>query len=210
MSEIQASGGAAKRGPGKLTLAILGLALVGVAAVLYVIVAAVIKPKPGGDLSQFAHGALAKLQVVSPQPGAAMPDTPFLDAQGKTTHLADLKSGLVIVNLWATWCAPCRMEMPALAKLQAAYPGRVQVIPISMDGAEDREKARAFIGQYPSLPFYQDTNLAISFALTPAAEALPTTLIYDRAGHERARLSGGADWDSPEAHQLVEALLSSK
>ena len=209
-SDIQAGGKPAKTGPGWLTLSLFGLALVGVAAVLYVIASAVSKPKANGDLHQFTRGALAQLQIPGAGTGAAMPATPFLDPDGKSVSLADLKGGgVTVVNLWATWCAPCRIEMPTLAKLQASYPGRVKVIPIAMDQAEDREKARAFIGQY-GLPFYQDPKLAITFALTPPAEAMPTTLIYDASGHERARLSGGADWNGPEAHGVIDALLGAK
>jgi hypothetical protein len=98
--------------------------------------------------------------------------------------------------------------MPTLAKLQAAYPGRLQVIAVAMDKPEDREKARAFIGQYPPLAFYQDPKLAMTFALSPPADGLPTTVIYDRAGHERARLTGGADWSSPQARAVVQALMA--
>ena len=94
-----------------------------------------------------------------------------------------------------------------MAKLQAAYPGKVMVVPVAEDRAEDRDKARDFIAQYGPLPFYQDPKLGLTFALTPPAEGLPTTLIYDKTGHERARLAGGADWNSPEARAVVEALL---
>jgi thiol-disulfide isomerase/thioredoxin len=207
MSEIQSERktGRPRRDP--VTLALYGLALLALAAVVYVIVSAVGKPKGADDLKGLAHGEMAKL-VIAPSPGGAPPpDTVFLDAQGKSVRLADLKSGVMIVNLWATWCAPCRAEMPTLAKLQAAYPGRVEVIPIAMDQAEDREKARAFIGQYPPLPFYQDPKLAMTFALTPASEGLPTTVIYDHTGRERARYTGGADWDGADARAVIDALL---
>ena len=207
MSEIQTSRkpGGSKRDP--VTLALFGLAAVGVAAVVYVIAGAVIKPQGASDLKSLAHGAMAQLQVTPAGAGAPAPNAPFLDAQGHSVTVAQLRSGVTILNLWATWCAPCRTEMPTLAKLQAAYPGQIQVIPVAMDQPEDREKARAFIGQYAPLPFYQDPKLAMTFALSPPAEGLPTTVIYDRAGHERARFSGGADWNGPEARAVIEALL---
>ncbi|HEY2659235.1 MAG TPA: TlpA disulfide reductase family protein [Caulobacteraceae bacterium] len=205
MNDIQTGQKTGKPKRDWVTYALYGLSLVGVAAVLYVIAGAVGKPKPQTDLKSLAHGEMAKLAIVDA--GLPAPVTTFLDPQGKTTQMADLKAPVVIVNLWATWCAPCRQEMPTLAKLQAAYPGRLLVVPVDEDKLEDRDKARDFIGQYGPLPFYQDPKLAMTFALSPPAEGLPTTVIYDKTGHERARLAGGADWNSPEARAVIEALL---
>ena len=201
--EGQTQGGT-RRGP--LTYALWGVALIGAAAAVYVMIHALIKPAGGHDLKALAHGEMAKLEpAATPAP---LPDTPLLDAGGKTIHLADLKAPLVVVNLWATWCAPCVHEMPTLARLQAAYPGKVLVAAVSMDKEGDREKARAFIAQYPPLAFYQDTKLALPFAVSPPAEGFPTTIIYDGAGHEKARLSGGADWAGPDARAVFDALLA--
>lgn len=190
---------------GLLAYALWGVAVLGVAAALYVIAAQIIKPLGAPDLRDLARGDMAKLQVSVD--GPPPPRTPILDAQGGTVTLGDLKARVVVVNLWATWCAPCVREMPTLAALQAAYPGRVLVAPISMDKADDREKARAFIAAHRPLPFYQDMNLALPFALTPVAEGFPTTVIYDAKGRERARLAGPADWDGPAARAVIDALL---
>ncbi|MDR3506838.1 MAG: TlpA disulfide reductase family protein [Caulobacteraceae bacterium] len=213
MSDIQNGQKAAPVGGGKprrdlMTYALYGLSLLGLAAVLYVIAGAVIKPKAPLDLKSFAHGQMARLEIAAN--GAPAPDVPVLDASGKTVKLTDLKAPVVVLNLWATWCAPCREEMPALARLQAAYPGRILVVPVSMDKDTDREKARDFIGQHGPLPFYQDPKYALAFALTPNAAGFPTTVLYDHSGHERARLSGGADWNSPEARAVIEALIQAK
>jgi len=197
-----------KSGPrrGLLTYALWGVALIGVAWLLYVIVAASIKPGDRhADLKSLAHGEMAKLEVSAK--GTPAPTTPILDAQGHTITLADLKAPVVVVNLWATWCPPCVKEMPTLARLQAAYPGRVLVAPISMDAAADREKARAFMAEHPPLGFYQDPKSALAFALDPPTEGFPTTVIYDAQGHERARLAGAADWNGSDARAVVEALL---
>lgn len=208
MNEIRERKSEPATGRGLLSYMLVGLGLIGVAAVLYVIGAAVIQPAGGPDLKALADGEMAKLRIATN--GAAPPATPFLDDQGRAVHLADLKAPVVVLNLWATWCAPCVREMPTLARLQAAYPGHVRVVAVSMDKADDREKARGFIAHYPPLAFYQDPKYALAFALSPPAEGFPTTVIYDRAGRERARLSGGADWNSQDARAVVEALLTQK
>jgi thiol-disulfide isomerase/thioredoxin len=182
-------------------------AAVGLAALVYVIVALSTNP-PTPDLKTLARGDMANLAVE--EAGAPPPLLPFIGADGRETNLAKLKGPVVIVNLWATWCPPCMREMPTLAKLQAAYPGRILVVPISMDAPKDSQKARAFIAQFPPLPFFQDPGSKLVFAITPPAEGLPTTLIYDKSGRERARLAGGANWSGPDAHAVVAALLAQK
>ncbi|HXQ45269.1 MAG TPA: TlpA disulfide reductase family protein [Caulobacteraceae bacterium] len=182
-------------------------AAVGLAALVYVIVALSTNP-PQPELKTLARGDMANLVVEST--GAPPPSLPFIGADGRETNLARLKGPILIVNLWATWCAPCVREMPTLAKLQAAYPGRILVVPISMDAPKDSAKARAFIAQYPPLPFFQDPGSKLVFAISPPAEGLPTTLIYDKNGRERARLAGGANWSGPDAHAVVESLLAQK
>lgn len=205
MDEIRETQVGSRPRRGLLTYALWGVASIGVAAVLYVIAASVIKPAGPVDLSSLKRGEMAALQISDKQ--APAPTTPFIDAAGHPLTLAQLKAPVVVVNLWATWCAPCVKEMPTLARLQAAYPGQVLVVPISMDRAGDRERARAFIAEHAPLPFYQDLNYAMAFALDPPAEGFPTTILYDRHGRERARLSGGADWNGPDARAVIEALI---
>ena len=161
-----------------------------------------------GGLQGAATGELAKLQL--PKTAAPPPPTPIDGPDGRPLKLADLKGQVVVVNLWASWCAPCAAEMPTLAKLQADYAGKVKVVPISLDkGDEGIGKAKARIAQNAPLQFYHGP-LDISFALSPAVEDLPTTIFYDRDGHERARLTGPADWTKPEAHALIDQLLALK
>jgi thiol-disulfide isomerase/thioredoxin len=179
--------------------------LIGVAVVLYIIVTLLNSGGHAG-LRSLARGQMAKLTVA--ENGPAEPATPFLDPQGRQIHLSDLKAPVLVVNLWATWCAPCVKEMPTLARLQGAYAGKITVAPISMDGAKDRDKARAFIGEHAPLAFYQDANLALPFAVKPAVEGFPTTIIYGRDGREKARLTGPADWDGPDAKAVIDAVLA--
>lgn len=191
-----------------LTYALWGAAAIGLAVVVYVIATLLIKPAGAPELNSLARGGMKDLKVTAA--GGAPPNQPILGPDGHSTDLTQLKAPVVVVNLWATWCAPCVTEMPTLARLQAAYRGRILVAPVSMDTAKDREKARAFIAQYPPLGFYQDPKATLVFAVTPPAEGLPTTILYDGHGRERARMSGGADWSGADAHAVVEALLAEK
>lgn len=202
MSEVQAR-------PDLLKWAMVSAAVVGVAAVLYVIGAASIKPKQRPDLSDLRRGELAELVIPkAPLPG---PDTPFKDASGKAVTLADFKGEVVVLNLWATWCGPCVTEMPTLAKLQAVYATQpVRVIPLSVDRDTDADLAASFIAKHPPLKLYRDASYKVAFSMQPRAEGFPTTVIYDRKGIERARLSGDADWSSPEARALIERLLAER
>jgi thiol-disulfide isomerase/thioredoxin len=184
---------------------LIGLAVVIVAAVLYVIAAPRFKPD-GGDLKSLATGTLAKLDV--PPAPRGEPDAPFTGPNGQTLRLADFKGQVLVVNFWATWCAPCVQEMPTLAKLQAAYAGKpVKVLAISLDRDEDKAFAQRFMLKHGPLQFYQDAKYALPFSLDPRPEGVPVTVIIDRAGHERARLEGAADWSSPEAKAVLDSVL---
>ena len=202
MREVQA----AKGRPDLLRWAILVAALIGAAAVLYVIGSASFKPKQSADLSDLKRGALVKL-VIPPAPTPA-PDTPFTDEAGKTVRLSDFRGQVVVVNLWVSWCPPCKTEMPTLARLQAAYAVQpLKVVAITVDKDADLNLAKADIAANPPLKLYRDPGYKVPFSLQPRAKGFPTTVIYDRRGMERARLSGAADWASPEARELVERLL---
>ena len=194
-----------KRAAG-LRWALIALAVVGVAAVLYVIGSAMFKPKGATDLAELATGSLAKLEVpTTPTPA---PTIGFTDAAGKPVTLADFKGQVVVLNLWATWCGPCKEEMPTLARLQAAYAAQpVKVVALSVDREKDYALADRMIGALPPLTVYRDPGYKFAFGMKPQAPGFPTTVFYDRKGQERARLSGGADWSSPEAKEIVERLL---
>ncbi len=207
MSEVQDS---KARAGGKTRLVWAGAGVIAMAALLYAVVVLVIKPGgSGADVKSLAKGEMTKLVFV-PTP-SSLATIVAQDQAGKPLDLAGLKDQVVVVNLWATWCAPCVKEMPTLAKLQAEYAGKpVKVLAISLDkGDEDIAKARAFMADKPPLTFYHGAY-ALAFSITPAAEGLPTTLIYDRAGHEQARLSGGADWSTPDAKAVIDSLISRK
>jgi thiol-disulfide isomerase/thioredoxin len=198
--------GAKPRG-GILTWALWGAALFGVAAVLYIIVQASFKPALEDDISALAKGEMRKLTV--PAEATAAPANTFYDAAGKPLRIADFKGKVLVLNLWATWCAPCVMEMPTLAKLQAAYAGKpVVVAPVSVDTAAKLDQAKLFIAGHPPLAFYNDPQMKLPFALKPPAAGMPTTIIYGPDGRERARVSGEADWSGPDARAVIDKLLA--
>jgi thiol-disulfide isomerase/thioredoxin len=163
--------------------------------------------KPATGLSDLTVGAMAALKpTAAPKPA---PSVAFVDAAGKPHTLAELKGKVTIVNLWATWCPPCKAELPSLAALANAEAGKpVAIVPISVDKSDSVPQANAFITAHPPLTFYSEPAYRFAYALSPPAGDMPTTIIFDRKGVERARLAGGADWSSREAKAVVDRLLA--
>jgi thiol-disulfide isomerase/thioredoxin len=161
----------------------------------------------GDDFSRFKVGTLATLDVMAEPP--VQPTASFRDVDGKATSLASFKGKVILVNLWATWCAPCVTEMPTLAALQGDFADTdFSVVAISVDKENTRGQAVAKLKELSNdrLTFFHDPKMAIVFPLK--ARGFPTSVLYDRNGNELARLSGEADWNSPQAHALVEAALA--
>lgn len=186
--------------------AALTLVAAGAIAVVYVLFAASSKPETASGLSRFARGDMQRLYVMEAPP--ALPTRTLRDAAGAETTMTAFKGDVVVLNLWATWCAPCVEEMPSLAELQHNFEGRVRVIPVSIDSEGDREKAIAELARLSggSLPFLQDMTRGVMFDLQAAG--MPVTIIYDRDGNELARLAGGANWGSADATRLMEGVLA--
>lgn len=188
-----------------MKLGILAVALVAVAAVLYGCSGS---SKPA-DYAALAAGSLKRSETGKglslDSAGKPAPDMEFVDATGAKHRIADFKGKPVMVNLWATWCAPCKIEMPTLAALQKRYEGKVEVLAVSIDKPEQAAEAKAFIAKNAPLAFYQEPTLAIPFAFTPPVTGFPTTIFYGSDGTERARLIGEADWGKGEAAKLVAA-----
>lgn len=178
------------------------------AAILYVLFADASKPAPAGGMSRFATGAMHRLVVLENPP--PMPARSFEDAQGRAANLHAFAGQVLVVNLWATWCAPCMQEMPTLGALQRRFEGRIRVIPISADDVADRDRAERELAQLTGglLPFYIDESRGILF--DEEAAGMPATIIYDRNGREFARLTGGADWSSDAAAAVIEAAITAE
>lgn len=203
------SGGEAKGEPKAIPLkwALRGVAVLGVAGIVYIIAQASINPQRETNLKSLATGEMAKF--VTPVEAAPAPVTSFQDPAGAPKRIADFKGKVTVVNLWATWCGPCVIEMPTLAKLAAEYQGKpVEVVAISVDRPDDAGKARAFIAKHAPLAFYHDPKMALPFAFKPTASGMPTTIIYGADGVERGRLAGGADWGGKDAKALIDKVLA--
>lgn len=147
-------------------------------------------------LSAAAAAAPPKFVVhEAPKP---LPDIRFADGDGRPRALADFRGKVVLVNLWATWCAPCRREMPTLDRLQAALGGPdFEVVALSIDRA-GIDAVRKFYSEVgvKHLGLYIDGTGKAAGAL--GAVGIPTTLLIGRDGREIGRLAGAAEWDAPE------------
>ncbi len=139
-----------------------------------------------------------------PEPVA---DFPFFDAKQQTRTIKAFKGKVILLNLWATWCSPCREEMPALDRLQKDMGSdKFEVVAVSVD-KNGFDKAHDFLKgiDVKSLALYADpTSRATSHV---KAIGMPTTLLVDAEGREIGRLMGPAEWDSPEAKRLIKAEL---
>ncbi len=157
-----------------------------------------------------AHGQLAGL--IPAESPADLSTLAFQTADGKPTGIAELKGRFVLLNLWATWCVPCRKEMPALDRLAAARNGPdFTVATVNMD-VGDPAKPRTFLDEIKvaALPDYRDPKMALFTSLKTRGLAfgLPTSLILDRKGCQIGALNGPAEWDDQAVLDLVDRLVA--
>jgi thiol-disulfide isomerase/thioredoxin len=134
----------------------------------------------------------------------------FTDATGASFDVPHWKGRVVLLNIWATWCAPCRKEMPDLAALQKELGGPdFEVVALSADrkGAQASADFLKELG-ITNLPVYADEQLKSLAELQVIG--LPATLLIDRQGKEAARILGPAKWDAPEAVAMIKALMQEK
>lgn len=156
----------------------------------------------GGPLNQGQMTAFVFKKAPEP-----LPEVAFTDAAGVPLTLATFKGKTVLLNLWATWCAPCRKEMPDLDRLQKELGSdRFQVVALSVDrqGAEAAQKFLDSI-KIENLKLYIDKTARA--ASTLRAIGMPTTILIDPEGREVGRLVGPAEWHSADAKRLIEASL---
>ena len=155
--------------------------------------------------SRPTSGAMPFSRLSAPKP---VPELRFQDGVGREHTLADFRGKVVLLNVWATWCAPCREEMPALDRLQAELAGPAfEVVALSVD-QQGPAIARRFLGEIgaKALALYIDPTAKAMFALdTPG---LPVSLLIDRDGREIGRHLGPANWDSPEVVKSLRGKLN--
>ncbi|MDB5539436.1 MAG: sodium:dicarboxylate symporter [Devosia sp.] len=167
----------------------------------------------GQKIDSAAVGMLAALTGTGEGRGYA--DMAFKDDAGAPKTIADFAGKKLLVNFWATWCVPCRAEMPALDKVAAEYNSdQFMVLPINLDiGDGGLEKARQFLTdeQLKNLPLYADSTYSAFERLKREAVAigLPATLLLDEKGCELAVLQGPAEWDSKDGHNVIDTLMAS-
>jgi thiol-disulfide isomerase/thioredoxin len=135
--------------------------------------------------------------------GQPAPDASFVGGDGEQTSLAQIGDGKpLLVNLWASWCAPCVKELPTLDKLSQAPDAKLRVAAISQDSGP-HASVEAFLAAHKiaGLEAYQDKDMALSGALN--AQVLPTSVLFDAKGREVWRYVGDMDWTSPQAAKLL-------
>lgn len=190
---------------------------IGAAGLLYVILSAALSEKPHKTAS---HGAeTAVLADPNLQTGemadfvyAASPRMTPAEAflhEGREISLAEFRGRTVLVNFWATWCAPCLKELPSLDALEGDFGGAdFAVVAVAAD-PKGPEAAQEFLDKLKlkHLKLYADPKLALTIA-TGGSAVLPVSILYDADGREIGRLVGEADWTSPEAKALIRAAIA--
>jgi thiol-disulfide isomerase/thioredoxin len=160
-------------------------------------------------IAPLVRGEVAAL-AVAPTP-FRVPDLAFKDTKGRDLRLADWRGRTVLLNLWATWCVPCRREMPALDALQALLGGAdFEVVAVNID-TRDPQKPLTFLKDVAiaHLAYYSDPSARVFEELKTAGKAfgMPTTLIVDPSGCEIGTMAGPAEWGSDDGVRLIGAAI---
>jgi len=139
------------------------------------------------------------------------PPLAFDNSDGRRVTLADFRGRTILLNLWATWCEPCRREMPALARLQAELgSSRFEVVAVNID-TRNLHRPKAWLAEtgVSGLAYYSDPEAKVFQDLRQAgqAEGMPTTLLIDAHGCRLGTMAGPAEWSSPDARALIQAAL---
>ena len=162
------------------------------------------------QIKPLIHGEIAGLRAADE--GFKLPELTFADASGARKSLSDWKGRTVLFNLWATWCVPCRKEMPALAALQQKLGSdKFEVVAVNID-TRDPDKPKAWLKEVGvnGLNYYADPTAKVFQDLKVIGKALgmPTTIVIDPSGCEIATLAGPAEWASDDAVKFIRAAMN--
>jgi thiol-disulfide isomerase/thioredoxin len=210
-----------KRSPGRRTALILAGVLAGLVVGLAGVYGIGSLSRNAGDpacrpalalakqVESYTRGEVAAVNVAKSP--LKIPDLTFHDASGQQRSLADWRGKTVLLNLWATWCVPCRQEMPTLDALQGELGGpNFQVVAVNID-TRDPAKPKAFLQEIgvKHLGYYADPSAQSFQELKEIGRAfgMPTTVLVDPHGCEIGTIAGPAEWSSPDAVKLIQAAL---
>ncbi|MGQ0695664.1 MAG: peroxiredoxin family protein [Nitrospiraceae bacterium] len=167
---------------------------------------ALVAPTVEAESPSFKKTPIAKPRLV--KVGDEAPNFQLRDLNGNVVSLSRLRGKVVLLNFWATWCGPCRVEMPAMEQLYRTFPREeFEILAVSTDpqGAAATRPFQQELGF--TFPILHDSEFRVG--LTYGARTLPMTFMVDRQGVIRQKIFGARDWDSPEARELVQTLVKS-
>lgn len=196
----------------KYGLTFLAGMIVGAAALIGVVVslgaASLRMNTVEGPLSDYAQGEMSKF--ITLETLVLQSEAPLTNEQGETVFLRDYEGQLLLVNYWASWCAPCLVELPGLDALQGAYDSEeFELIIVAVDDQEaDSRRAYERLALNHLAFHYGAPNEVYPYTAEGGPLSLPLTVLYDRNGIEIGRLSGEADWNGPDARALLDAALT--
>jgi len=192
-----------------------GMTAFSIVSTLVVIAVAVMKYGPGSDQGSAVQVITPSLITDQLRPfdfkpydePRPLPEIAFTDGAGRALSLGDFRGRVVLLNIWATWCVPCRREMPSLDRLAARFGGPdFAVLALSID-RKDASVVRDFYREYgiAALKVYRDRSNEVPRAF--GVIGVPTTLLIDREGREIGRVIGALEWDDPKAADLIGRLI---
>ncbi len=178
---------------------------IGVLSMIYVLGAAMLTPSSVDSSGFETSGDMEKFVIVSERPDFSKAG--FMNDTQQIVQIDDFRGRVVLVNLWATWCAPCLVEMPALDRLQETLGGDdFEVVAISLDKNADKAREWLKTNEIDNLAFYTDERLTLHADF--GAKGLPTSYLIDPKGRLIGYLEGDAAWDAADAETLIEHFIN--